>query len=150
VDIGTIHELKESYKYRIARWVAIAEGVVSVAVDNDVEFAVVEGYIHAGRFVNYVQYEIGAIIRCYLMDAGIPVCEAAPTAVKKFLTGRGQRVSKKQMVAAAKKLWGFEGKDDNQADALAIAYMGLVLDGATGIAHEGSVSVVSKLGNPLI
>lgn len=150
VDTGIIHVPKDAHKYRIPRYVEIARAVSEVALEYEVEFAVVEGYIHAGKFVNFVQYEIGAIVRCDLWHICIPVVEASPASVKKFATGRGQKVSKKQMVAAAKELWGYEGKDDNQADALALAYMGLVLDGATNVTHEDSVGVVSKLGNPLL
>lgn len=148
VETGTVHADKE-ISYRIRRFDDIAERLVQDVYLGDIAFAVVENYIHTGRFVNRDQYELGALIRRALMGAGIAVCEASPTSVKKFATGNG-RATKKQMVAAAQDLWGFEGKDDNQADAIAIAYMGLVLDGAVGVPMACDLSVVEKLGKPLL
>jgi crossover junction endodeoxyribonuclease RuvC len=147
--ISTIHVPKDAFDYRIARIVEIALRTIQQAIDHRVQFAVIEGYIHAGRFVNSMQYEIGAIVRSYLWSANIPVVEVTPTALKKFATGAG-RADKKQMVAAAHELWGYDGKDDNQADALALAYMGLTLDGATGFVPEDRLDTVAKLGKFLL
>jgi crossover junction endodeoxyribonuclease RuvC len=149
LDTGTIHYPKKDFAYRIRRWDAYASDIICIIEAWGVEIAVVEGYIHAGRWVNNAMFELGAVVRYCLMDHGIPVLEASPTSVKKFATGKG-RASKSEMLAAAKALWGFETTDDNQADALALACMGRVLEGETGVAPIESVDVVAKLGKPLI
>lgn len=145
---GTIHVGKDAHKYRIRRFEDIAVQLVATVQEYEPVFAVVEGYVHTGRFVNAGQYELGALVRRALMGGGIPVCEASPTSVKKFATGGG-KATKKQMLDYARRM-GYEGKDHNQADAIALASMGAVLDGSTNLPMGGDVGVVEKLGNPLL
>lgn len=55
---------------------------------------------------------------------GVPVAEVAPTTLKKWATGSG-RADKAQVVAAMRHLWPLNRiRDDNEADALALASMG--------------------------
>jgi len=149
IETGTIHYPKKDFAYRIRRWDAYATDIFVLVEKHSVEIAVVEGYIHGGRWVNNSMFELGAIVRHSLMACGIPVLEVSPTSLKKFTTGKG-RASKQEMLAAVKDLWGFETKDDNQADALALACMGRVLEGETGVIPIESADVVAKLGKPLI
>ena len=52
-------------------------------------------------------------------------------------------------MAACKSLWGFETKDDNQADALVLAQLGLVYTGIIGAVPEDRVEAVARVGRPL-
>lgn len=58
----------------------------------------------------------------------IPVGVVAPTSLKQFATRDG-RASKETMVADAKALMGVETENDNEADALWLAAMGVVAGG---------------------
>ncbi len=145
IDTGTVHMPPKKYDYRIARWSDYALHAVNIAAHYNAKFAVVEGYIHQGKFVNNSLFELGAIVRFRLWSSGLPIVECSPTALKLFVAGAG-RATKRQMVEAVKELWGFDTKDDNQADAVGLACMGRVLDGETGVVPIERVEVVARLG----
>lgn len=59
------------------------------------------------------------VIEKICSELGIDYIELSSSEVKKFATGNGN-ANKPMMIEYAKKLWGYEGKDDNEADALHI------------------------------
>lgn len=63
------------------------------------------------------------LLECHIRS--IPVDGLAVGSIKKHATGSG-RAGKQQMIEAARKRWGVEPEDDNEADALCI--LGLYLD----------------------
>ncbi|WP_235671152.1 crossover junction endodeoxyribonuclease RuvC [Tomitella fengzijianii] len=72
----------------------------------------------------------------YLSRQAIPVAEVAPTTLKKWATGHG-RATKSQVVAAMRALWPHTTiRDDNQADALALATIGAQRIGWHTPAHD--------------
>jgi len=82
-----------------------------------VEIAVLEGYSFGsqGRAVFQIG-ELGGVVRFWLWGHRIPTVEVAPSALKKFATGKGNS-PKDAMIAAAIRRFGFGGHDNNEADA---------------------------------
>jgi crossover junction endodeoxyribonuclease RuvC len=65
---------------------------------------------------------LGATVRLDLYEAGMPFFVIAPSQVKKFVTGKGTG-QKSIVVREVFKRWGYEAKDDNQADACGLAHI---------------------------
>lgn len=65
---------------------------------------------------------LGAAMRLALYHAGFKFYIPAASQIKKFATGKGN-CDKSIVVREVFKRWGIEAKDDNQADASAMAYM---------------------------
>lgn len=109
---------------------------------------VVESYTTSGRFVNYVQNELGAFVRHMLWEQGIPFVELSPSSLKKFAT-EGGKADKSQMRLAVFKRWGFESPSDNIVDAFALARLGLCAAGHVKMnAYEREVVGKLKRSQP--
>jgi len=65
--------------------------------------------------------QLEGVLILWAHDNHIPWDTIQPCRVKKLATGNG-RADKKAMIAAARKLTGYRGKNDNEADARLIAY----------------------------
>lgn len=65
-----------------------------------------------------IEIQIGAIaiIRCWCYDNDLKYMETTPGELKTFATGNG-RCDKERMIAFSRK-WGYEGDNDNVADAV--------------------------------
>ncbi len=88
----------------------------------------IEGYKTMGKFVNYVQNELGATARLGVMEARAPFIEVSPTTVKKFATGSGKG-DKSQVRLGVFKRWAFEHDSDNVVDAYVLARIALAACG---------------------
>jgi Holliday junction resolvasome RuvABC endonuclease subunit len=64
------------------------------------------------------------VLTAWCEDKDVPYSSVLPGAIKEFATGK-QNAKKDEMVAAAKRNWGFEVTDDNEADAIALLHMRL-------------------------
>ena len=84
------------------------------------ELVVLEGYSFGsqGRAIFQIG-ELGGVVRFWLWGHGLPTVEVAPSTLKKFSTGKGN-CGKDAMIAAAIRRFGFEGCDNNEADAYLI------------------------------
>lgn len=71
-------------------------------------------------------------IRMALHRRGWQYSDVAPTAVKKFATGKGN-TKKDEMVLPIFKRWGFEHSSDNVRDAFVLAQIALTLTGKMAI-----------------
>lgn len=84
------------------------------------------------------------IVRCNLWSDETPVLVVAPSSLKKFITGKGS-AKKEMVILEVFKRWGVSVKDNNEADAAGLAYLGAAwlgrLDGLTLPMKE----VISKL-----
>lgn len=87
---------------------------------------IVEGYATHGKFIQYQQFELGAVVRSAFYNRNIKIWEISPTALKKAVCDTGA-AKKDQMRLAIYKKWAFEDKSDNVVDAYALARMGLCL-----------------------
>lgn len=80
------------------------------------DLALFEGYAYATK--NAVDAgELGGIMRYTAYCMGVPYVNIAPTTLKKLATGSGKGKKLGVLVEAVKRL-GYEGSDDNEADAM--------------------------------
>lgn len=85
----------------------------------------IEGYAFARPNQAHQIGELGGVIRHLLWMHTQPWVEVAPKQVKKYATGSGNAGKNEVLTAAVRRL-GYEGSDDNEADALWLR--ALVLD----------------------
>jgi Holliday junction resolvasome RuvABC endonuclease subunit len=86
---------------------------------------VVENYAYSrGDAHAHALGELGGVVRLALFEAGIPYVDVGPSSLKKWATGKGN-AGKDEMLAAAIRRFGFEGYDNNEADAWLLRAMGL-------------------------
>ena len=100
------------------------------------DVVVLEGYAFARPNQAHQLGELGGVIRLELFERRIPYVEVAPAALKKFATGKGN-APKDAMIAAAIRRFGFEGSDNNEADAWMLRCMGLTYYAPTADAIPG-------------
>lgn len=84
------------------------------------DLVVIEGYSLGqarGTSHQHEQGELGGVIRMALYEQNFRYVDVAPASLKKFTTGKGNASKAEVLVAAVKRL-GYEGSDDNEADAL--------------------------------
>jgi len=74
---------------------------------------------------------MGWVVRAALFEAGVTMVEVAPASLKKYATGRGNAKKAEVLVEAVRRL-GYEGHDDNVADALWLLHMALSHYGLPG------------------
>ncbi len=113
---------------RIQRLADIAKEIMGHAVvhPDRVDVAVIEGYAFGsarGSSQMHSLGELGGIVRMALWEQNIPIVEVPPATLKKWTTDKGN-APKDAMLAAAIRKFGFEGEDNNEADAFLLAAIG--------------------------
>jgi crossover junction endodeoxyribonuclease RuvC len=85
---------------------------------------IIEDYA-VGKFAGsaIVSIEIGAVLRFILWQEGVPYIEVAPSALKKFVTGKGN-AKKDQMTLEVYKRFGYSASSNDIADAVALGMFG--------------------------
>lgn len=91
-------------------------GVADLVVMEGFSFGSPQGATEAGG--------LGWAVRVALHEAGIPFAVVPPTTLKKYACGKGN-ADKTEMVVAARERLGYDGHDNNIADALWLQAMGL-------------------------
>lgn len=88
---------------------------------NANKIAVLAYELPAGRNMKPIIHssKLIGIIEKTCVELDIEYIEFSASSVKKFATGNGN-ANKKLMVEYSKKLWGYKGEDDNEADAIHI------------------------------
>jgi Holliday junction resolvasome RuvABC endonuclease subunit len=104
------------------RLAEIRDAVEELAFEADV--VVLEGYSYASANQAHQIGELGGVIRLTLWQRRKPFVEVPPAVLKKFATGKGN-ADKDAMLAAAIRRFGFEGDNNNAADAWLLRCMGL-------------------------
>jgi|SRR5215217_361902 len=104
----------ESSGMKMLRFRAKLKEVCALEEINLVVYERVAGFhkaaiIHAAKMV--------AIIESFCEENGIEYKAVSATEVKKYATGKGN-ANKEKMIEAARLKLGYEGNDDNEADAL--------------------------------
>ncbi|MBN8200492.1 crossover junction endodeoxyribonuclease RuvC [Bacillus sp. NTK034] len=93
----------------------------------------IEGFSYGSRGAGVsTQYGIGWLIRAELIRNGYTYYEVAPSAVKKFATGKGN-TKKDEMVLPIYKKWGFEHSSDNVRDAYVLAQIAKAIHNQEGL-----------------
>jgi Holliday junction resolvasome RuvABC endonuclease subunit len=87
-------------------------------------WAVLEGYSYGSPAQLPQLGELGGVVRVALHEANTPFIVVAPGTLKKYATGKGN-AGKPEVVRAAAKRLGYDGFDDNEADALWLRALGL-------------------------
>jgi crossover junction endodeoxyribonuclease RuvC len=102
----------------------IADRVTAYCIGARPELVVIEGPAFSRQGSG--QHERGGLwwfVTERLDDSGYPLAVAAPTALKKYATGKGNVGKDEMVLAAARRFDWFEGGND-EADALWLAAMG--------------------------
>lgn len=111
------------------------------------DLVVLEGYSFGSKGrATFSLGELGGVVRLALHRAGIPYVDVAPQTLKKYATGKGNAPGQAVLVEAVKRL-GYEGADDNAADAMWLLAMGLDAYGQPGApempqTHRGALASV--------
>ena len=92
---------------------------------DDADLVVIEDYAFARANQAHQIGELGGVLRVMFHELGLNVLKVAPSAVKKFATGKGV-ASKEQMAVAVYKRWGKEFATNDEADAYTLAIIGQV------------------------
>lgn len=89
----------------------------------------IEGYSMGSRAGQLASIgELGGVVKLLLYRNGFRYTIVAPTQLKKFVTGKGNSMKDEIMMNVYKR-WGWEAKDNNQADAYGLGRIALALEG---------------------
>jgi len=128
-DIITVETIKTNPKTApndLARLRYIADKVMS-RIPKDVDMICMEDFFvprNPAQINSAIRLAmLAAVMRMSLYEAGYPFFIVAASQIKKFATGKGSGIQKSIVVREVYKRWGVEAKDDNQADACAMAHL---------------------------
>lgn len=116
--------------------------VMETLVQYKIADVAMEGYAFGSQMANMLG-ELGGMVKLTLKDFYIYPLIVPPTNLKKYVAGKGQGVSKSQMLLHVYKKWGAEFTDDNAADSYALAKL---VSGSHTLAYEKEV--YDKLQDP--
>lgn len=100
----------------------LVETLSAYHLAHPIQDAAMEGYAFGSQMSNMLG-ELGGMVKLTLRDFGIYPLIIPPTTLKKYVTGKGQGVSKSQIMLHVFKKWGVEFSDDNAADSFALAHL---------------------------
>jgi len=87
-----------------------------------ISLIIFEGAVTYGKFPNHVAVELQGVLKLFCEENSIEYRSYMPTEIKKFATGKGNS-KKEAMIAAAKEKYGYNGNDDNEADAIHLYHL---------------------------
>ncbi len=127
----------------IDRLVDIKQHMFNVLQFKSINDVAIEGYAFGSQMANMLG-ELGGLVKLSLHELGpyYPLI-VPPTSLKKYVTGKGQGVSKSQILLHVYKKWGVELNDDNAADSYAMAHL---VSGRHSLAYEKEI--YAKLQDP--
>lgn len=101
------------------KWIRFEAKVRSFLKQHDIKIVAYE--LPAGRNIKPIIHsaKLIGVIEKVCVELGIEYIEFSASSVKQFATDKGN-ASKQLMLEYAEKLWGYDGGDDNEADALHI------------------------------
>lgn len=136
-------EVYKSEKKGIERLKDIQAHVMDWLTDfSSIEDVAMEGYAFGSQMANMLG-ELGGMVKLTLLDFGIYPLIVPPTNLKKYACGKGNGVSKSQILLHVYKNWGAEFTDDNAADSYVLAHL---VSGSYTRAYEKEV--YEKLQDP--
>lgn len=111
-------------------------GVIAAGILDAVElepFVCIEGYSYGSRASQaHALGELGGVVRWSLWSTGITYLDVPPSTLKTYATGKGN-AGKVDVIVAARDRLGYQGTDDNEADASWLRCIGLDLLGCAPI-----------------
>lgn len=104
-------------------------GMVTVNLPDHVDLICIEGYSFASKSSQaHALGELGGVMRHALWRKDIRWLDVPPSTLKTYATGKGN-AGKVDVIVAARDRLGYEGTDDNEADASWLRALGLDLLG---------------------
>ena len=125
----------KSDKRGVDRLKDIQAYVMNTLAEYTITDVAMEGYAFGSQMSNMLG-ELGGMVKMTLRDFGIYPLIVPPTNLKKYVAGKGQGVSKSQILLHVYKKWGIEMTDDNAADSYALAHL---VSGSFTLAYEKEV-----------
>ena len=114
---------------RIERYNQLCKSVVRFCNNNSV-LVLIENYSFGSKGQGVTKLgELGGILRYRLSDTTDHLFELAPPSMKKFATGKGNKVSKLRVVRDLEERYDVEFETDNKADSFCAAKIGECLLG---------------------
>lgn len=113
------HESANMRFLTFQRWLADMHKKVGIT-----EVVYEEVHRHRGVAAAHIYGGFLAVLAAFCEERCIPYEGVTVQAIKKFATGKGN-ADKDAVMAAVKEKWGFNPKDDNEADALALLHLRL-------------------------
>ena len=115
--------VKQNHPSRFVRWTHYATAVEDLLTQWAITHVFIEGYGYANKHTLVTLVELGATIRQVLHESDARWHEVPPGKLKKFVTGSG--VAKKDLVLLnVYKRFGISCENDDEADAVSLAYFG--------------------------
>jgi len=119
------------------RLISIREGVRHIVKGSDL--VLLEGYAYSKGDKAHQIGELGGVLRVMFWKMDLKVIEVAPSALKKFATGKGN-AKKEDIAVAIYKRWGREFKTNDEADAFVLTQIGMAymnrVNGLTAFQRE--------------
>lgn len=109
---------------------------------DNIQDVAMEGYAFGSQMANMLG-ELGGMVKLTLVDFGIYPLIVPPTNLKKYACGKGNGVSKSQILLHVYKNFKAEFTDDNAADSFVLAHL---VSGSYTRAYEKEV--YEKLQDP--
>lgn len=136
---------------QVERCIFIRNAVLTRIERSGAGVVVFEDFAHAAKGASLHQLAGSAMmIRAELIaNNDLPYMLVAPSTLKKFIVGRGgspkNPVPKEIVIRDLYRNFGFEAQENNEADAVGLAYLGLALFGAWEPRIQGQREVVAAL-----
>lgn len=128
------------------RLVYIRNSLVEILEQHPtIVLGVMEGYSYGSANRKFVLGEVGAVVKLSMADADIELHGAAPTQLKKFVTGKGG-ASKEEVIAAVNRRWDVGVCQDDMADAYGLARIALELHNPTSV-RRAELEIINKIKN---
>jgi crossover junction endodeoxyribonuclease RuvC len=94
------------------------------SIDTEHHLVILEGYSFGSKGAAVISIgELGGVVRYELWKNKTKYIEVAPTSAKKFLTGTGT-AQKSVIIKEVYKKYNIDVNNDNEADAINLAYIG--------------------------
>ncbi len=111
----------ESKGIRLIKFKASLREMVQLEQINLIVF---EGAVTYGKFPNHVGIELQGVLKLFCEENSIEYRSYMPTEIKKFGTGKGN-AKKDQMIQVAQEKYGYQGNNDNEADAIILYHLAI-------------------------
>lgn len=110
----------------LKRGVDTADWLHQSILEHQPDMVILENYAMNAKFNLVTMVTIGTCIRNMLYREKICWYDVAPKTLKLWLTGKGT-ATKKDMISHVKRRFGFETKNDDIADGVALSYLGAAM-----------------------
>lgn len=97
----------------------IKNHIGALLVKHKIKHAIIENYAYAAKGQVFNIGELGGVIKLLLFENKIDYVTVAPTALKKFITGKGN-AKKELMLKYVYKKYNFDTDNNNICDAFAL------------------------------